>query len=91
MSKINKLQTAEEFLKEAQSNPSKGWTAQKAMIEFAKLHCDAQLDAILKNLKMIQECGNETRASCNAASCNWCSLIIDTNSIINAYNLNDIK
>jgi hypothetical protein len=34
------VQTAEEFLKEAQSNPSKGWTARKLMIEFAKLHVE---------------------------------------------------
>jgi len=37
------IPTAEEFLKEAQSNPSKGWTTRKAMIEFAKLHVEAAL------------------------------------------------
>jgi hypothetical protein len=42
---MKKLPTALEFLKEAQSNPSKGWTAQKAMIEFAKLHVEAALEA----------------------------------------------
>lgn len=30
--------TAEEFLKDAQQNPEKGWTARKMLIEFAKYH-----------------------------------------------------
>lgn len=32
--------TALEFLNEAQSNPTKGWTEHKAMIEFAKMHIE---------------------------------------------------
>lgn len=73
----NKLPTAEEFLKK---NGVVGMTdlIVPLMVEFAVLHCAAQLDAILENLSMIQECGT-------------CSQVIDTDSIINAYNLNDIK
>ena len=42
---MKKLPTAVEFMKEAQSNPSKGWTTHKLMIEFAKLHVKAALEA----------------------------------------------
>jgi hypothetical protein len=44
------IPTAEEFLKEAQSNPSKGWTAHKLMIEFAKLHVEAALKDALESI-----------------------------------------
>ena len=32
--------TALEFLNEAQTNPTKGWTTHKLMIEFAKMHIE---------------------------------------------------
>ena len=40
---MEKIPTAEEFLREGQSNPSKGWTTRKVMIEFAKTHVEAAL------------------------------------------------
>jgi|694.fasta_scaffold06104_22 hypothetical protein len=48
---MEKIPTAEEFIKEAQSNPSKGWTARKLMIEFAKLHVEAALKAAAENVQ----------------------------------------
>lgn len=86
----NKLQTAEEFLKENNVVSMVDLIA-PLMIEFAMLHCKAQLKAVLENLRMIQECGKKTKEGCNAIFCRNCSQIIDTNSIINAYNLNNIK
>ena len=50
----------------------------KAMIEFAKIHCEAQLKAILENAKIIK-------------SVNFGWEKIDKDSIINAYDLNQIK
>lgn len=45
------IPTAEEFLKDAQSDPSKGWVVRKIMIEFAKLHVQAALKAASENIK----------------------------------------
>lgn len=86
----NKLPTAEEFLKK---NGVVGMIDLMVplMVEFAVLHCKVQLDAILENLSMIQECGSKSRETCNAIRCNGCWRVVDTDSIINAYNLNDIK
>jgi hypothetical protein len=47
---MSKIPTALEFLKEAQSNPAKGWTAHKAMQEFAKLHVEAALKEALESI-----------------------------------------
>jgi len=86
----NKLPTAEEFLKE---NSVVGMIDLMVplMTEFAILHCKAQLEAVLENLSMIQECGSKSRETCNAVRCNSCWRVVDTDSIINAYNLNNIK
>jgi len=48
---MENLPTAEEFLKECQSNPHKGWSTRKAMIEFAKLHVEAALKAAYDNIE----------------------------------------
>lgn len=42
--------TAEEFIKDAQQNPKKGWTARKMLIEFAKYHVKKALEAASKNI-----------------------------------------
>jgi len=77
---MEKLPTALEFLKEAQSNPSKGWTTQKVMIEFAKLHVEAALKDVEQKLNtalddhlMLEE--------------NVCSILEN----INSYSLDKIK
>lgn len=46
---MTKIPTAEEFIKDAQQNPSKGWTARKMLVEFAKLHVKAALKAATAN------------------------------------------
>jgi len=48
---MKQIPTAEEFLKECQSNPHKGWSTRKAMIEFAKLHVEAALKAAYDNIE----------------------------------------
>lgn len=45
---MDKILTAEEFIKDAQGNPSKGWTAKKIMIEFAKMHVEAAINTCIE-------------------------------------------
>jgi hypothetical protein len=79
--KAGNLPTAEEFLKEAQSNPTKGWTTHKAMIEFAKLHVEAALKAASE------------KALLQWASCDFYdnTQVVSKSSILNAYPLTKIK
>ena len=42
---MEKIPTAEEFLEDNLSNPTKGWSEKKRLIEFAKLHVEAALKA----------------------------------------------
>jgi hypothetical protein len=85
---MEKIPTAEEFLRESQSNPSKGWTTRKLMIEFAKLHVELQASSILKSVRIIDDpnsyCGN-------TGSEYPPNQIIDRNSILNSYPLENIK
>ena len=46
--KAGNLPTAEDFLVDNASNPTKGWAEKKRLIEFAKLHVEAQAKAIHK-------------------------------------------
>jgi hypothetical protein len=59
-------------------------TSTEMMIEFAKLHCEAQLKAILKNVRTKNEWEGNTGSE-------YCDTVVDRDSIINAYNLNNIK
>jgi hypothetical protein len=91
----NTILSAEEFLKSKGLYNDKsiklqniGMTISEAMIEFTKLHCEAQLKAIIKNVttkerKKIHKCSSGSEYSYTA--------VIDKKSIINAYNLNNIK
>jgi hypothetical protein len=74
--------TAEEFLKEAQSNPNKGWTTRKLMIEFAKLHVEAALKEASE--KVEYDVNHDTLL-------NYFPVVIDKDSILNAYPLENIK
>ena len=49
---MEKIPTAEEFLEDNLSNPTKGWSEKKRLIEFAKLHVEAALKAAHKNAKV---------------------------------------
>lgn len=42
--------TAEEFIKDAQQNPEKGWTTKKMLIEFAKHHVEQALKDALESI-----------------------------------------
>jgi hypothetical protein len=75
--KDGSLLTAEEFIKEAQSNPSKGWTARKLMIEFTKMHVEAALKAAINNVEVTT--GGDG------------SPLFSITSIINSYPLENIK
>jgi hypothetical protein len=74
--KAGNLPTAEEFLKEAQSNPTKGWTTHKAMIEFAKLHVEAALKEAVKHLPFDDKMNQS---------------LLDERAILNSYPLENIK
>ena len=76
----NTVPTAEEFLKDNMSSPTKGWSEKKRLIEFARLHCEAQLKAILEKV--------ETKIEYSGIGE---EVIIDKDSIIEAYPLNQIK
>jgi hypothetical protein len=86
------LPTAEEFLREkytgeftqeGATNLFDLYEVQQVMIEFAKLHCEAQVKEITEKVKVvyIEPDGCATGDYYD----------VDKDSIINAYNLNDIK
>lgn len=68
--------TAEEFIKDAQQNPKKGWTTKKMLIEFAKYHVEQALKEASE--KVIIE-GHPFEYD------------LDEDSILNAYPLENIK
>lgn len=68
--------TAEEFLKDAQQNPEKGWTAKKILIEFAKYHVEQALQKAYENADL-EYYGDE--------------VCYNKDSIVNAYPLENIK
>ena len=78
---MEKIPTALEFLNEAQTNPSKGWTAHKVMIEFAKLHVEAALQEASVSAMAYEE--KDRRGGV------WC--FVDEDSILNSYPLENIK
>jgi hypothetical protein len=95
---MNNLPTAEEMASKweydnmnamgTEKQGSKDLSIAAFMQEFAKLHCEAQLKAIIKNVttkerKKIHKCSSGSEYSYTA--------VIDKKSIINAYNLNNIK
>lgn len=85
---MDKIPTAEEFM----NRPfGQKWDIQTLMIEFAKLHCEAQREAILNNVTLKFECGNISKQNCNAVFCHNCMECVDKESVINAYPLENIK
>jgi hypothetical protein len=58
------------------------------MVAFAKLHCEAQLKAILENVRTKDDPYSYTG---NTGSEYPPDVIVDEDSIINAYDLNQIK
>jgi hypothetical protein len=94
----NRLPTAEELLnqkvyitqddiKDVHDSVS---TVTEAMIEFAKLHCEAQLKDILENACM-KEYKEGDWDSCWISNDMGDGYVLDKNSIINAYPLTNIK
>lgn len=61
------------------------WTnVEQTMIEFAKLKCQEQLKAILENVKTKEDVAIFQEGQ-------YMQTVIDKDSIINAYDLNNIK
>jgi hypothetical protein len=87
--------TALEFLNEAQSNPTKGWREHKAMIEFAKLHVKAALEAASKSSKVRKDTYVMGRGTTEVEQMfnysNGTSHYVDQDSILNSYPLENIK
>jgi hypothetical protein len=80
---MNKIPTAEEWLKHFEENAYPDTPISECMIEFAKLHVEAQLKAILKNVQMTGIAyGNDKSIT---------DYEVDKESIINAYPLDQIK
>jgi hypothetical protein len=85
------MKTAEEFLeKENLPESISGGTLNYAMIEFAKMHCEAQLKAILENACM-KEYNQGDWDTCWISNDMGDVYVLDKNSITNAYDLNQIK
>lgn len=78
--------TAIEFLKEAQSNPTKGWSTHKAMIEFAKMHVKLALESA-DNKAEVTPIDHEEISEGSFRPV-WG---VDSNSILNSYSLDNIK
>ena len=80
-----RLPTAEEFCKTF-TPIGKSWQENfhQTMIEFAKLHCEAQLKAILENVKTKKDIAIFAEGT-------YEQTVVDENSIINAYDINQIK
>jgi hypothetical protein len=83
---MNNLPTAEEFLnsKSFIRSDLQCETNYQLMIEFAKMHCEAQLKAILENVQISWENDIIKNAYENNT---WA----DEESIINAYPIDNIK
>ena len=54
------------------------------MIEFAKIHCELQLKTILNNVRIKDEWSGNTGSE-------YCDTVVDRESIINAYPIENIK
>ncbi len=92
--------TVEEFIEQKFSSiPTKLENIKELMIEFAKLHCEAQVNAILENVNLI---GNNAHSNSKPSVHQDSVYVIDQNgpdyiytvnkdSIINAYLLDKIK
>jgi hypothetical protein len=90
---MEKIPTAEEFLKEAQSNPSKGWTARKLMIEFAKLHVEAALKKASEKsyVEYIDLETKEVFDYTDVITDDGVGADVNKDSILNSYSLDKIK
>jgi len=103
-----RLPTAEEFRKQYQEDLLLGRVVlDKMLIEFAKLHCEEQLKAILEKVKLKHDYHDDVYDSnyCDKVEAEFCSLrtdgdgmpyaadLINVNkdSILNAYPLDKIK
>jgi hypothetical protein len=80
---MSKMPTAEEFLNtfNRKVNDTLEQGVQEAMIEFAKLHVEAQQEAILEKAEALNQA--KFKGDCNPQ--------IDAESIIKAYPLDNIK
>lgn len=83
---MSNIPTAEEFIQNYNMEFNKDGKSPLVhiLIEFAKLHCEAQLKAILKNVKTKDEWEGNTGSE-------YCDTVVDKDSIKNAYDLNQIK
>jgi len=87
---MKQIPSAEEFLeKENLPDSLSGGTLKYAMIEFAKMHVEAALEAAAENVGMKKECGCKTESECYAVIC--CDTVIDKESILDAYPENLIQ
>jgi hypothetical protein len=83
---MNNIPSAEEFFKKVTGCIINHKDVKTAMIQFAKLHCEAQLKAILENVKTII-----IEDECPLTGQEFEIRDIDKDSIIKAYNFNNIK
>ena len=77
---MKNIPTAEEFLKDSLTNPTKGWAERKRLIEFAKLHVEAALKEVIENVKWKEQ-----------ITMQGLQVTINKSSILNAYPLTNIK
>ena len=78
---MDKIPTAYEFLMNFTDEPNDD-TIYKAMIEFAKMHCEAQVKEILDNVEVVDSWTD---------GISGCAAYAKRESITNAYPLENIK
>ena len=77
------MKTAEDFLKEGAQHPN-GWTVRKCMIEFAKMHVQEALRLASVEAEVEHELSNPYDPNSEYQ-------IVNKDSILNAYSLENIK
>jgi hypothetical protein len=80
---MKKTPKAKKFIKEYLKDNPNG-TYDTCMIEFAKVHCELQLKTILNNVRIRDEWSGNTGSE-------YCYTVVDRESIINAYPIENIK
>ena len=81
---MSKIPTAKEFIDENWRGKGLGLDIKGLMIEFAKLHVKEALETASKKAKTKNEWEGNTGSE-------YCDTVVDRESIINAYPLDNIK
>lgn len=88
---MEKIPTAEEFLEDNLSNPTKGWSEKKRLIEFAKLYVEAALKEASEKALVEDKDGDLSDIIGYEDGFVNISVKVNKDSILNSYPLENIK